>query len=109
MYWFNRQVELQVGGTATLEKLVETMIDRELLDDVRPWIESTLGYELPEAGDSAEGHSREVRFVARLGVGYIFELSTVVLTPIVYFDLLEGVEDAVDAHLVYRLTVGFPF
>jgi len=67
------------------------------------------GNELPEAGDSAEGHSRQVRFVARLGVGYIFELSTVVLTPIVYFDLLEGVEDAVDAHFVYGLTVGFPF
>jgi len=28
-----------------------TMIDRDLLNNVRPWIESTLGYELPEAGD----------------------------------------------------------
>ncbi|MCH2514171.1 MAG: GNAT family N-acetyltransferase [Dehalococcoidia bacterium] len=27
------------------------MIDRDLLNNVRPWIESTLGYELPEAGD----------------------------------------------------------
>lgn len=27
------------------------MIDRELLEGVRPWIESSLGYELPAAGD----------------------------------------------------------
>jgi hypothetical protein len=67
------------------------------------------GNELHESGDSAEGFSREIRFVARLGVGYSFELSTVVLTPVVYFDLLEGVEDAVDAHFVYGLTIGFPF
>jgi len=61
------------------------------------------------AETSPEGSSRETRFVTRIGVGYSFELSNVVLTPIVYFDLLEGLEDAVDAHLVYGVSIAFPF
>ena len=71
--------------------------------------ESDSSDEEHDGAESAEGHSGGGRFVARLGVGYSFESSMVLLTPIIYFDLLEGVEDAIDAHLVFGLTVGFPF
>ena len=55
--------------------------------------EHELDNELHEVETSDEGGSREVRFVGRLGVGYSIEVSSAVLTPIVYFDLLEGVHD----------------
>jgi len=62
-----------------------------------------------DAETSLEGSSRETRFVTRVGVGYSFELRNVVLTPIAYFDLLEGSEDAVDAHLIFGVSIAFPF
>lgn len=53
-------------------------------------------------------------FVARFGFGYEFEISKRVrLLPTLYFDILKGshqsVGEGVVLHLVYGLTIGFPF
>jgi len=73
---------------------------------------------VPEAGD--EGHAEEVHaaeadasqesssktaFVARFGIGYRFITSKVLITPILYLDLIDGGT----VHLVYGVAIGFPF
>ena len=47
-------------------------------------------------------------FAFRTGIGYMFEVSHVPLTPIAYFDIVDS-EDGVDAHFVIGLTVDIPF
>jgi hypothetical protein len=44
-------------------------------------------------------------FVGRLGIGYNFELSKVILSPTLFVDLLGNGE----VHLVYGVSLGFPF
>lgn len=58
-------------------------------------------------GDS-ESFSREALFAFRTGIGYMFEVSHVPLTPMIYFDIVQS-DDGVDAHLVYGLTIDIPF
>jgi len=57
-----------------------------------------------EADASRESKSKTV-FVARLGIGYRFITSKVLIAPIFYLDLIEGGK----LHLVYGVAIGFPF
>ena len=56
----------------------------------------------------SESFSREAVFAFRTGIGYMFEVSHVPLTPMIYFDIVQS-DDGVDAHLVYGLTIDIPF
>ena len=63
-----------------------------------------------EHGESTTETVRTRSFVARFGFGYEIEISSrVKLFPTVYFDVLKGSKEGVVFHLVYGVTVGFPF
>ena len=61
------------------------------------------------ASDEPSEAGRAPGFLARLGIGYEVELSRFSLAPTLYFDLLEGTEGGTTAHLVYGVSIGFPF
>ncbi len=65
--------------------------------------------EEPDDDEHSIETSREIAFVARLGVAYAFEWHRVTLAPTVYFDILGSPDGGVTAHLVYGVSIGFPF
>ena len=65
--------------------------------------------EEPDDAEHGIETSREISFVARLGVAYGFESSRVTLAPTVYFDIVGSPDGGVTAHLVYGVSIGFPF
>ncbi len=65
--------------------------------------------EEPDDAEHGIETSRRISFVARLGVAYGFEWSRVTLAPTVYFDILGSPDGGVTAHLVYGVSIGFPF
>ena len=64
-------------------------------------------HEPPEHGELSSG--REAIWVARQGLGYSIERPSAVITAAVYFELLDGREDAVDLHVVFGVSIEFPF
>lgn len=55
-----------------------------------------------------DGGSKKPVFAFRTGLGRMFEVNHVPLTPTLYLDLVDA-DDGVDVHLVYGLTIEIPF
>jgi len=87
---FGAGIEVEPGGSFKLIFAPGVVLDRS------------------EEEGSADESSLETLFAFRSGVGYVFELPKVEITPMLYFDLVDEA-DGVVAHLVYGLSFVFPF